>query len=149
MMTAKYRVTLTDDERAILHDVIRAGSAPARKQTHARILLKADASEDGPAWSDAAIRAALDVSEPTIHRVRQTFVEQGLDVALERRKPRRERFRKIDGEAEAHLIALVCQEPCPGHAHWSLRLLADELVSLGYCESLSHETVRQVLKKTS
>ena len=145
----KYHVTLRDDERSLLRDLVSAGKGPARTLTHARILLKADESVESPAWSDEAIRQALDVGLSTVARVRQRFVEEGLEAALERRKPRREYSHLVDGECEAHLVALVCSAPPVGHTRWTLRLLADKLVERAYIDSISHETVRQVLKKTN
>lgn len=145
----KYHVTLTDDERSMLRDLVSAGKGPARTLTHARILLKGDESGDGPAWSDQAIRQALDVGLSTVARVRQRFVEEGLEAALERHKPRRDYSRLVDGECEAHLVALVCSAPPVGHKRWTLRLLADKMVERAYIDSISHETVRQVLKKTN
>jgi transposase len=143
----KYHVTLTDDERSMLHDLFSAGKAPARTLTHARILLKADENGENAAWSDEAIRQALDVGLSTVARVRERFVEAGLAAALERRKPRREYRHLVDGECEAHLVALACSAPPPGHKRWTLRLLADKLVSCEYIDRISHETVGQVLKK--
>jgi hypothetical protein len=145
----KYHVTLTDDERRLLCDLLSAGKAPARALTHARILLKADECADSPAWSDEAIRQALDVGLSTVARVRERFVELGFEAALERRKPRREYAHLVDGECEAHLIALACSAPPAGRRRWSLRLLADKLVEQAYMDSISYETVRQVLKKTN
>jgi transposase len=145
----KYRVTLTTEERAALSALLEKGKAAARTLTHARILLKADQSEGGPAWKDEAIVAALDVSLSTVSRVRQLLVEEGVDAALRRRSPGKPRPRKLDGVQEAHLIALACSEAPTGRARWTLRLLADRLVQLQYVEAVSHETVRQVLKKTS
>ena len=148
-MNKKYRVTLTAEERAFLHDLISAGTAHARTLTHARILLKADQSPSGPAWPDEAIAAAFDVSLPTIGRVRQRLVEHGLDAALHRQAPSIQRQRRLDGAQEAHLIALTCSAPPAGQQRWSLRLLADKRVELEYVDTVSHETVRQVLKKTN
>ena len=148
-MNKKYIVTLTTDERASLHQMISAGKAAARKLLHARMLLKADASPDGPDWTDEQISEALEVSTTTIGRVRQQFVEQSLTAALERRSPSGHRPRRIDGEAEAYLIALACSPVPSGHVHWTIRLLADKLVELGYVERVGRETVRQVLKKTN
>ena len=145
----KYHVTLTDDERSMLRDLLSAGKAPARALTHARILLKADESGDSPAWSDEAIRKALDVGLSTVTRVRERFVEEGLEAALERHKPRRDYSHLVDGECEAHLVALACSAPPVGHKRWTLRLLADKMVEREYIDSVSHETVRQVLKKTN
>jgi hypothetical protein len=148
-MQKHYRVRLTDTERAHLKQLVAAGTAPARQLTHARILLKADEGPDGPGWVDAAIVEAVEVSQPTISRVRKQFVEEGLEAALHRRPPRREYRRKLDGEQEAHLIALSCGEPPAGHGRWSMRLLAAKLVELEVVEAISHQTVRRALKKTS
>jgi transposase len=146
----KYKVTLTADERQLLHDLIAAGKAAALKLAHARILLKADAAPGGPAWTDERIAEAVEVNLTTVERVRQRFVEQGLAAALDRKKqdqPSRER--KLDGAGEARLIALACSEPPAGRAAWTLRLLADQLVELEVVDTISTETVRQVLKKTN
>ena len=144
----KYIVTLTAEERQELHDLIAAGKAAAQKLAHARILLKADAADGGPAWPDHRIAEALEVSTATIERVRQRFVEQGLDAALVRKpQDRPSRPPKLDGRAEAHLIALACSEPPKGKKRWTLRLLADRMVALEHAESLSHEAARQALKK--
>jgi hypothetical protein len=145
----KYRVTLTAEERATLTALVEKGKAAARTLTHARILLKADQSEGGPAWKDEAIVEALDVSLSTVSRVRQLFVEAGVAAALRRRPASKPRGRKLDGVQEAHLIALACSEAPEGHARWTLRLLADRMVQLAYVDTLSHETVRQTLKKTN
>ena len=118
--------------------------------TRARILLKADQSDNGPSWSDEKISEALDVTVQTIERVRKQLVEEGFDAVLSRRKYTQKVSRKkVDGDVEAHLIALSCSEPPEGRARWTLRLLADSIVELGYVESISHEAVRQTLKKTN
>ena len=148
-MHKKYPVILTDTDRNHLQGLIAVGTAPARLLMHARILLKADQSPAGPAWVDDAIAEAVEVSQPTVSRVRKQFVEQGLAAALQRRAPRRQYQRKLDGTHEAHLIALACSEPPNGQARWSLRLLADKLVELELVEDVSYQTVRRVLKKTS
>ncbi len=148
-MKKKYPVILTNTERDYLQSLISAGTAPARLLMHARILLKTDQSPDGPAWVDDAIAEAVEVSQPTVARVRKLFVEQGLEAALHRRAPRRHYQRKLDGTHEAHLIALACSEPPKGQARWSLRLLADKLVELDIVEDVSYQTVRRVLKKTN
>jgi transposase len=142
-MRKTYLVSLTADERDQLTSLISAGKGAARRLAHARILLKADQG-----WSDEAIAEAVEVSRPTVERVRKRFVLEGLEAALDPRRPVTPRPRKIDGHAEAHLIALACGPPPPGHARWTLRLLADKLVELEIVESLSHETVRHILKKT-
>jgi len=145
----KYKVTLDAEERQALHELIAAGRAAARKLTHARILLKADAAEGGPAWPDEPIAEALEVSVATVERVRQRFVEQGLDAALDRkRRGRPAREPKLDGRAEARLIALACSAPPKGRAVWTMQLLADKLVELEIVDSISDETVRVALKKT-
>jgi transposase len=148
-MHQKYIVTLTDAERRQLQQLIAAGTVPARTLTHARILLKADRSPDGPAWTDARIAEAVEVSQPTVSRIRQQCTEHGLEAALNRRAPRRVYQRKLDGEQEAHLLALACSEPPAGQARWTLRLLADKLVELAVVEAISYQTVRRTLKKTS
>ena len=144
----RYKVTLEAEERQQLQDLIAAGKAAARKLAHARILLKADAAEDGPAWPDGRIAEALEVSTATVERVRQRFVEQGLEAALDR-KPREQPAReiKLDGRAEARLIALACSAPPDGRAVWTMQLLADKLVELEVVDSISDETVRTTLKK--
>jgi transposase len=148
-MYKRYVVRLTEAERAQLKQLLAAGTAAARKLTHARILLKADQSPGGPGWVDAAIVEAVDVSQPTISRIRKQFVEEGLEAALDRRAPRRVYPRKLDGDQEAHLIALTCGEPPAGHVRWSMRLLAAKLVELEVVEAISHQTVRRTLKKTN
>jgi transposase len=146
----KYKVTLTAAERQQLHDLVSTDKAAAKKLAHARILLKADAADGGPAWPDERIADALDVSTATVVRVRQRFVEQGLEAALGRKKQDRpSRPRKLDGAAEARLIVLACSEPPEGRACWTMRLLADKLVELEVVDSVSDETVRRVLKKTN
>lgn len=147
-MTKKYIVNLTVEERQSLEAMVNTGKRAAATITHARILLKADAGQASGSWRDQDIKAALDISIRTIERVRRRFVEEGLDVALNPR-PGRGRKRKIDGEAEAHLVALRCSEPPEGRGRWTLRLLADRMVALEYLDELSHESVRQVLKKTN
>ena len=148
-MKKKYIVELTEKERQTLQQLLSSGKAAARKLTHARILLKADSGPTGPNWPDAKISQALDVGTATIERVRKRFVEQGFEAALNSRKPNRHYNRKLDGDAEAHLIALVCSKAPQGYQRWTLQLLADRMVELGYVDSLSYETVRRTLKKTS
>ncbi len=145
----KYVVTLTEEERTGLRGLLSAGKAAARKLAHARILLKADASTGGPGWEDVSISEALEVGTATIERVRKQFVEEGLEAALERRRPRRQYERRLDGVREAHLVAVTCSEAPEGRERWTMQLLADKMVALGYVEALSRETVRRVLKKTS
>lgn len=142
MPAKKYIVELTPTERQELKQLTDKGVVKARTMKRAQILLKAD---DG--WKDEAIMAAVDVSRPTVERVRQRFVQEGMQRALTE-GPRLGAQRKLDGRGEATLIALACSTPPDSHAHWALRLLADQLVELGVVASISHETVRRVLKKT-
>ncbi len=148
-MKKKYPVVLTETERDELKRLIVAGTAPARKLTHARVLLKADQCPEGPGWADERIAEAVEVSQPTISRIRKQYVEEGLKAALDRRAPRREYHRKLDGEQEARLIALACGAPPEGYARWSLRLLADKVVELEIADEVSYQTVGRILKKTS
>jgi transposase len=149
-MKKKYPVILTEAQREHLKSLIAAGTAPARKLTHARILLKADQSPEGPGWVDEKVAEAVEVSQPTVSRVRKQYVQEGLEAALNRRPPNRVYQRKLDGEQEARLLALACSEPPEGQARWSLRLLADKLVELEVVEEeVSYQTVRRVLKKTN
>jgi transposase len=149
MRNKTWRVRLTDTERYTLSELLAAGWAPTRKLTHARILLKAEEPPNGPGWSDSAIAEALQVSLPTVGRVRKRYVVEGLDAALNHRHPRNHKPHRLDGEGEAHLIALACSAPPEGHVRWTLRLLAGRMVELAYVDRLSHETVRETLKKTS
>jgi transposase len=145
----KYRVTLTPDERDQLTALIGAGKAAAKKLAHARILLKADQADGGPGWADDRIAEAVEVSVATVERVRQRFVEQGLDAALARKKqdkPSRER--KLDGAGEARLIALACSKAPHGRTAWTLELLAGKLIELKVVDSICPETVRKTLQKT-
>jgi len=145
----KYVVTLTDEERQELGRMIASGKGAARRLIHARILLKTDGAAAGPAWDDAVIAQALDVGTATVERVRKQFVEEGLEAALNRRRPRREYQRKLDGDGEAHLLAVACSQAPQGRKRWTLRLLAERMVALEYADELSYETVRRVLKKTN
>jgi transposase len=150
IMKKKYPVILNDTERDELKRLIAAGTAPARKLTHARVLLKTDQGPEGPGWVDDAVAEAVEVSQPTVSRVRKQYVEEGLEAALNRRPPNREYHRKLDGKQEARLVALACSEPPEGRARWSLRLLADKLVELEIVEEeVSYQTVRRTLKKTN
>jgi len=146
-MNKRYVVTLTDEERRSLRALISSGKGSARKLTHARILLKADTSEGGPGWIDAAISESMDVGTATVERVRKRFVEEGVEAALVPRKACREYPRKLDGDGEAHLIALACSESPQGRRRWTLELLANRMVALGHVDSLSYQTVHRVLKK--
>ena len=149
-MKKKYPVILSEAEREHLKSLIAAGTAPARKLTHARILLKADQSPQGPGWVDEQVADAVEVSQPTVSRVRKQYFEEGLEAALNRRAPNRHYHRKLDGEQEARLLALACSEPPEGQARWSLRLLDEKLVELEITEEeISYQTVRRILKKTN
>jgi transposase len=146
-MKKKYIVTRREVERQTLQAMLSRGKAAARKLMHARILLKADAGPGGPGWSDDAIAEGLEVGRATVERVRKEFVEEGFEAALERRKPRREYERALDGDAEAHLLALACSQAPQGRSRWTLRLLADQMVQLAYVDKVSKDTVSRVLKK--
>lgn len=143
----KYKVTLTDEERAQLTEIINKGRVAARKRIHAQILLRADKAKE-QSWIDARIAEAYGVNTRTVERIRQRFVESGLEAALRPRAPQENRARKFDGKKEAQLVTLACSEAPEGYARWSLRLLADRMVELKYLKSISHEAVRTVLKKT-
>ena len=146
-MNKRYVVRLTEQEREQLDALIRKGKSAAYKIKHANILLKADA--EGVAWNDEEIAAAFAVHTRIVAGIRERFVEQGLEAALNRKKQERPSQQPLfDGEAEAHLIALSCSEPPPGHARWTLRLLADKVVEMEIVASTSHETVRRTRKKT-
>ncbi len=148
MRTKRYRVTLTPAERADLKQLISAGTAPARKLAHARILLKADTPPGERGLLDTEIAAAVETSVSTVERVRQRFVEEGLAAALVPRPSTQAHPTKLDGRGEARLIAEACSPPPGGRDRWTLNLLADRLVELGIAESISYETVRRTLKKT-
>lgn len=144
-MNTKYKVVLNDEQRQHLEKLTSSGKVPARQMKRAQILLKSDMSTN---WSYERIMEAFDVSAVTIAAVRKAFAEQGLEVALQRKKPDREYEHALDGEGEAHLIALACSEPPSGRKHWSLRLLRDRFVKLGHVDDISYETIRRALKKT-
>ena len=144
---AKFVVRLTSEEREQLLGMVNTGKRAASVLLRARVLLKADA--DGPHWSDPEIAEALEVSLSTVHRVRQAFVEESLQAALERKRPTGRQYRKLDGAQEARLIAVACSKPPAGRARWTLQLLADRLVELAIVDSISTECVRQTLKKTT
>lgn len=148
-MDAKYVVRLTLDEQLLLRGMIATGKRAASVLCRARILLKADAGPSGSGPSDQAIADAVESSVSTVHRTRQAFVEEGLDAALHRKKPTGRQYRKLDGAQEARLITLACGSPPKGRKAWTLQLLADQLVELKAVESISHECVRQTLKKTT
>jgi transposase len=149
MPAKRYKVALTDDERARLKALICTGKGAARKLAHARVLLACEETEDHRGASDTQVAAMVHVSRATVERVRKAFVEEGLEAALNAKRPRQTRPPKFDGESEARLIALACSEPPQGQARWTLKLLADELVELKVFESISTEAVRRTLKKTN
>jgi transposase len=146
MRPDKYVVQLNENERHDLQRLVSTGQAPARKIRRAQILLKSDAG-----WTDKAICEAVEVSGQTVHDVRKGYVQEGVKKTLERKsgRPAGSQAKALDGVAEAHLIALTCSEPPQGHSRWTLRLLADRMVALEYVEAVSHETVRNALKKTN
>jgi hypothetical protein len=148
-MYQKYFIELTDEERQHLEKITSSGIAPARTVTRAHILLKSDSSPAGPNWKYEQISAAFNVTPVTVMNVRKSFVEKGLQATLSRKKPEREYTHVLDGESEAHLIALACSAPPEGRRVWSLRLLKDRFVRLGHVDSVSHETIRTTLKKMS
>ena len=146
-MKKKYIVRLTETERRELENIVYKGKVAAQKRLHAQILLKADVSEHGEKWRDKQISEAFGVSTRTVERVRERLVEKGLEAALNRVPPSRVKSKTLDGENEAHLIALTCGEAPDGRNRWTLRLLASKMVELKYVESISYETIRQTLKK--
>ena len=155
-MRKVYRVELSEEDRDQLKDLVRRGKLEkgkrpsALKLTRARILLKADQAEGCPAYTDAAIAEALDVSPKTVFNIRQKWVELGLEQTLERRAQKTpSRQPKLDGKAEAKLIAFSCGPAPEGRSKWTLRLLSEKVVELGLADSICRETVRQTLKKTS
>ena len=148
-MKLKYDVKLTDTERSQLKELISSGKASARQIRRAYILLKSDSSTGGPNWNYQAICEAFNVSSLAVYNVRKNYIEGGLERAILRKKPDRVYKRNLDGEGEAHLIALACSDPPDGYKSWSLRLLQDRMIRLEIVENISHETIRRTLKKTS
>jgi transposase len=148
-MEKRYRVTLLESERDELQKLVSVGKSAAQKLVRARILLLADQAEGGPAKSDPEIVESLGCGRASVERIRKRFVEEGLEMALNPKQSQRVYERKLDGRAEAHLIALACGAPPEGRSRWTLRLLSDRMVVLEHVESVSYETVRRVLKKTS
>jgi hypothetical protein len=144
----KYSVQLTPEERTALTRLLGSGRHAARTLTHARVLLQTDSGPDGPGWTDKQIRVALGVSGSTIARIRRAFVERGIEAALHRKPSAAPKAKKLDGRAEAHLIALHCSPPPQGRDRWTLALLSDHFVALGVSPPVSDETVRRTLKQT-
>ncbi len=146
-MYQKYPVELAEAERYQLKQLLSSGTISARKARRAQILLKSARSQGGLNWSYRAICTAFGVSEPTISDVRRAYVAGGLEAAINRKKPERVYEHRLDGEAEAHLVALVCGEPPEGYAHWTLRLLKERMIKLSYVDNVSRETIRTTFKK--
>ena len=149
MPAKKYRVKLSGEEQAELKGMVSRGRGAAYKQTHARILLLVDEAEEGGAMKDEDIARALKIGSATVERVRRRCVEEGVEAALGRRPQVNRRPRKLDGESEAHLVAMACSQPPEGRAGWTLQLLADRLAEWEIVDTISAETVRQTLKKTN
>jgi hypothetical protein len=146
----RYLVKLDKDERKELSQLVTKEKVAAKKRSHAQILLLADSGKHGPTWKDETIAEACQVTVRTVENIRKRLVLEGLESALNRKKQVRPSRQKIlDGEKEAKVVALCCGSAPSGHARWTLRLLAERLVELEIVESVSHETVRQCLKKTS
>ncbi len=148
-MSPRYRVTLTQEERKELETMTRRGKTHARRFIHARALLLCDAGEDGPAWNVADVATALGVTSRAIEHLKKRFVEEGFEATLVRKPKVRHRAPKLDGAKEARLVALACSGPPNGRARWTLQLLADKLVELDVVDSITAETVRVRLKKTT
>jgi hypothetical protein len=147
-MPKKYRIRLQREERELLEGILRRGKVAALKQRHARVLLLADEGVGQTGSTDEVIAAAVGVAVRSVERIRQTFVEEGLEKAMQRKVADRTYQRRLDGAGEARLIAVACGDAPEGRARWSLRLLADKLVELEVVESISRESVRRTLKKT-
>ena len=145
----KYKVTLSKEERNELESIINRGSHASQKFRYAYILLNSDEGKYSEKVTNEVISKVLKVGMRTIDRVKKRFVEEGFEAILDRKPTTREYERKADGEAEAHLIALCCSDPPAGFARWTLRLLSEKMVELSYVDSISHETVRRILKKTN
>lgn len=148
-MVKKYKVTLSEEERSMLLALVSVGKTAARKITHARILLLADANSKDGSRTDRMIVKALQVGLISVGRVRKRFVEQGLEAALNRQIQLNRRAKKLDGEAEAFLLATACSTAPEGRTSWTLKLLANRLVECSFVDSISPESVRQTLKKTN
>lgn len=145
----KYKVTLSKEERSELMSILSKGYHTSQKFRSAYILLNCDEGKYSEKVTNKEISKVLKVGMRTIDRVKSRFVEEGIEAALERKPTTREYERKADGDVEAHLIALCCSEPPPGYVRWTLRLLSEKMVELSYVDSISHETIRRVLKKTN
>jgi hypothetical protein len=148
-MPKAYHVSLAPEQRDVCEKLLRSKSASARQRTHARILLLADRQAPAGSRTDSAISETVRTSLATVARVRRRFAQAGLEAALVHQPQENRREPVLDGAAEAHLVALVCGAPPAGHKRWTLHLLQDRLIAQGYTDSVSHETVRQRLKKTN
>ena len=149
-MNKRHLVKLSKEERKELSELVKKEKIAAKKRTHAQAVLLVDCGKHGPAWKDEAVAEACQVSVRTIENIRKRLVLEGLPSALNRkRQVRPSRLKILDGEKEAKVIALCCGGVPPGHARWTLRLLAERVVELDIVETVSHETVRRCLKKTS
>ena len=147
---SNYSIHLSQEQRDSLEHLTRRGAEPARKIMHAQVLLKTDKGELGPRWSDRQLQEAFGVGESTLKRIRQRFLQGGLQAALERkRQPDRPHKRRLDGEQEALLVLLACSEAPHGHERWTISLLHERLIELQIVQTVSEETVRMTLKKTS
>ena len=149
MTAKKYKATLTIEERQALEELVSKGTASARKITRARILLLADETEPGKGWPDSRIAEALGISTRTVERTRQACVENGVEAALNHKRPYRTRSKRLDGVAEARLVQLACSQAPNGREQWTMQMLADKLIELEIVETISDETVRTTLKKTN
>ena len=146
-MRKNYKVKLTPSQREQLIEIVRNGKQKAKTITHARVLLQADSGAEGPGLKAKVIAASLNIHERTVHRVRERFANDGLEVALHRKKHRQYKPRKLDGDQEAHLVALCCGSPPEGRKEWTLRLMCERLVQLEVIDSISRSTVHRTLKK--
>jgi transposase len=146
-MKSKYLIKLTAEERQQLEELLSSGMISARTLKHAQILLKSDSGPEGANWSYNKICEAFDVAPLTVMHIRKRYSEEGLAASLQRKKPEREYEHCLDGDAEAHLVAMVCSQPPQGNDRWTLRLLKKRMVELTYAETVSHETIRTTLKK--
>jgi transposase len=144
----RYKVTLTKEEHEECKDVLSKGKHSSQRYRNACVLINTDEGPYGQKLSNEQIAQVLQINPKTVERVKQRFVEEGFDDCMDRKPYPKKEPKKADGDFEAHLIALSCSEAPEGYARWSLRMLADKMVELEYTDSISHETVRQVLKKT-
>lgn len=149
MSKKKHIIKLSREERTYLAERVASGKDAARSIRRAMIMLKADQGEEGPAWSDEKISEAFEIGKSSVYQIRKQYHERGLKGTLSRKKPERIYERCLDGEGEAHLIALACSEAPEGYERWSLRMLQERMIELAYVDSISHETIRTVLKKTN